>query len=179
METQQESTTEQEAMMEAMKKAAEPRKEHEWLQKLVGEWTMEDDPAMDPSQSAGAWTESVRSLGGLWTLAEGQGETPGGTPATTVMTLGYDPQRQRYVGTWVGSMMNYLWIYEGTLDADGKVLTLDSEGPSMAEGSAGKMAKYKDAIEFKSDDHRVLTSRVQGEDGEWKLFMTAHYRRKK
>jgi hypothetical protein len=170
METQQEPTM----------KAAEPQKEHEWLQKLVGEWTLESDPAAEAGQSHGMWTESVRSLGGLWTLAEGQGELPcGGGPATTVMTLGYDPQRQRYVGTWIGSMMNHLWIYEGSLDADGKVLTLDSEGPSMAEGSPGKMAKYKDAIEFKSDDHRVLTSHVLGDDGEWTLFMTAHYRRKK
>jgi hypothetical protein len=56
------------------------------------------------------------------------------------------------------------------------VLTLDSEGPSMK--GDGTLAKYQDAIEVKSDDHRVLTSRVLGEDGKWTLFMTAHYRRK-
>jgi hypothetical protein len=175
METQQEATTQQ----EAMKKANEPRKEHEWLQKLVGEWTLESDGAPEPGQSQGQWTESVRWLGGLWTLAESQGEMPGGGTATSVMTLGYDPQKQRYVGTWVGSMMAHLWVYEGTVDATGKVLTLDTEGPDMSEGSQGKMAKYQDVVEFKSDDHRVLTSRVQGADGEWREFMTAHYRRKK
>ena len=42
----------------------------------------------------------------------------------------------------------------------------------------GKLAKYRDVIEPKSDDHRVLTSHVQGEDGSWQSFMTAHYRRK-
>jgi len=41
------------------------------------------------------------------------------------------------------------------------------------------MARYKDVIEFKSDDHRVLTSHMLGEDEEWHGFMTAHYRRKK
>ena len=41
------------------------------------------------------------------------------------------------------------------------------------------MAKYQDVIEFKSDDHRVLTSRTLGDDGQWREFMTAHYRRKK
>ena len=57
------------------------------------------------------------------------------------------------------------------------MLTLDTEGPSFA--GEGKMAKYKDMIEFKSDDHRVLTSHVLGDDGKWHQFMTAHYRRKK
>jgi hypothetical protein len=104
---------------------------------------------------------------------------PGGGPATTVMTLGYDPQKKRYVGTWIGSMMTHLWVYDGELDAAGNALTLNSEGPSMAPGSEGKMVKYRDVIEFKSDDHRVLTSHALGEDGEWSQFMTAHYRRKK
>src|SRR3712207_8501500 len=59
--------------------------------------------------------------------SEGQGDMPGGGVGTTLMTLGYDPQTQRYVGTWGGSMMNYLWVYDGELDVDGRVLTLASE----------------------------------------------------
>jgi uncharacterized protein DUF1579 len=46
------------------------------------------------------------------------------------MTLGYDPEKKQYVGTWVGSMMSYLWVYDGSLDAEEKVLTLNAEGPS-------------------------------------------------
>lgn len=163
---------------EAMKKA-EPQEEHKWLHKLVGEWDMEAESAMAPGEPPmkTTGTESVRSLGGLWILAEGEGEMPGGGTGSSLMTLGYDPQKNRYVGTWVGSMMANLWLYEGSLDDGKKVLTLNSEGPSM-EGE-GKMAKYQDVIEFKSDDHRVLTSHVQGEDGSWQGFMTAHYRRKK
>jgi len=158
---------------------AEPQKEHQWLQKLVGEWTYEADcnmgPDKPPAKSGGS--EKVRSLGGLWVLCEGQGEMPGGGSATMLMTLGYDPLKKRYVGTWIGSMMTNLWIYDGELDAAGKVLTLNAEGPNMA--AEGKMAKYKDVIEFKSDDHRVLTSQMQGDDGKWQQFMTANYRRKK
>jgi hypothetical protein len=120
-------------------------------------------------------TESVRSLGGFWILAEGRGQMPDGTAATTMMTLGYDPQKQRYVGTFIASMMTHLWRYDGALDGSERVLTLDTEGPSMA--APGKMARYRDVIEVESDDHRVLTSHMQGDDGKWHLFMTAHYRR--
>ena len=162
---------------------AEPQKEHQWLQKLVGNWTSESECASGPDQPPHKMkgTETVRSLGGLWTLGEGQGEMPGGGVAQMLMTLGYDPQKKRFVGTWIGSMMTHLWVYDGELDAAGRVLTLNAEGPRFnAEGKAdGSMAKYQDIIEFKSDDHRTLTSRALGEDGKWQEFMTAHYRRVK
>jgi hypothetical protein len=168
------SKTQQECMMKA-----EPQKEHQWLHKLVGDWTFETEATMEPGKPAEKFqgSESVRSLGGLWVLAESQGEMPGGGPATMIMTLGYDPQRKRYVGTWIGSMMTHLWVYDGALDAGERVLTLEAEGPSMA--GDGGMAKYRDVIELKSDDHRVLMSHMLGDDGEWHKFMTANYRRKK
>lgn len=162
------------------KMQAEPHKEHEWLQKLVGEWVYEGGADMGPDKPAEKFTgtESVRSLGGLWFVAEGKGTMPDGSEATTLLTVGYDPRQQRYVGTWIGSMMTHLWVYDGgELDADGRTLTLHAEGPDMA--AEGKMARYKDVIEFKSDDHRVLTGNVQGDDGSWRELMSVQYRRQK
>ncbi len=158
---------------------AEPHKEHQWLQRLVGEWTYEVEATMKPGEAPvkGTGTESVRSLGGLWIVAEGEGEMPGCGHAKTILTLGYDPQKGRFVGTWIGSMMMRLWVYEGTLDAAGNVLPLETEGPSMS--AEAKTVKYKDVIELKSDDHRVMTSHMLGEDGKWHQFVTTHYRRRK
>lgn len=157
----------------------QPQKEHQWLQQLVGEWTSEAEAPMEPGKPPQKFTgtESARSLGGLWMVVEGQGEMPGGGAMTTVMTLGYDPQKKRYVGTFIGSMMTHLWVYDGALDAAERVLTLDTEGPSMV--GDGKITKYKDMIELKSHDHRVLTSQMLGEDGKWHPVMTANYRRRK
>lgn len=157
----------------------EPQKEHQWLQKLVGEWTYETEATMAPGKPPEKFTgtESVRSLGGVWVLCEGRCEMPGGGTGTTIMTLGYDPMKKRYLGTFIGSMMTHLWVYEGELDAAGRVLTLDTEGPSFT--AEGKMTKYKDGIEIKSDDHRVLSSQALGDDGKWHGFMTANYRRRK
>lgn len=167
-------TTQQESTMQV-----KPQKEHQWLQKLVGEWTYETEVAMGADQPAekATGTETVRSLGELWVLAEGQGEMHCGGEATTLITLGYDPQKQRYIGTWVGSMMTYLWLYDGELDATQKILALNSEGPAMS-GEAGKLAKYRDVIEFKNDNHRVMTSHVLGDDGQWHQFMTVNYQRR-
>lgn len=157
----------------------EPQKQHQWLQKFVGEWTYETEVTMGSDQppEKATGTEHVRSIGGLWVLAEGQGEMPGCGHATTLVTLGYDPQQQRYVGTWIGSMMTYLWQYEGELNADETMLTLHSEGPAMT--GDGKMAKYKDVIEFKSDDHRIMTSHALSDDGQWHHFMTVNYQRQR
>jgi hypothetical protein len=102
---------------------------------------------------------------------------PGGGIGITQMTLGYDPLKKRFVGTFIGSMMTHLWIYDGVLDAAGKVLTLDTEGPSFTDPT--KMIKYQDIIEIKNADYRILSSQTLGEDGQWHPFMTAHYRRKK
>ena len=153
----------------------EPRQEHRWLDRLVGEWTIEMECRMGPDQptSTQRGTESVRSLGGLWTVGEGQNEMPEGGTAGSLMTLGFDPNSGHYVGTFVASCMTQLWTYAGT--GEGNRLTLDADGPSFTgEGTS----KYRDCIEFLDDDHRVLTSQCLGDDGEWHLFMTAHYRRK-
>ena len=156
----------------------EPQNEHRWLQKLVGRWSVEGEAAMGPDKPVEKWTadEIVESIGGLWMQCVGRGQMPGGGESTTVMTLGYDPQKQRYVGSFIGSMMTYQWVYEGTVDAAGTKLTLETIGPDF--GTEGAMAHYRDVIEFVDDDHRTLTSHMQGSDGQWTPLMSAHYRRK-
>jgi hypothetical protein len=156
----------------------EPQSEHRWLEKLVGHWTFENEAVMAPGEAPVKFTgtEVVRSLGGLWTIGEGQGEGPGGGLHKSIMTLGYDPAKKRFVGTFIGSMMTHLWLYEGALDSAGRVLTLDSDGPNF---SGDGIARYQDLIEFVDDNHRILGSRVQQSDGTWNHFMTAHYYRTK
>jgi hypothetical protein len=170
-------TMTQETPQSASAMPAAPQAEHDWLQQLVGEWTYETEMSSGADQSAekASGTETVRSLNGLWVIAEAAGEMPGCGKVTMLITLGYDPRKQRYIGTWVGSMMPNLWLYDGELDAD-QTLTLISEGPSMMDDQ--KMAQYKDAIAFQSPDQRTMTSSVLGEDGQWHPFMMVTYRRK-
>jgi hypothetical protein len=156
---------------------AEQGPEHRWLQRLVGDWTFEAEcqtgPDSPPEKNTGR--ETVRSMGGLWTVGEGFSDMPGGEACSTIMTLGYDPRTGRFVGTFLVAFMTHLWHYDGKLD--GNVLTLDTEGPNVLDDSPA-MFHYQDSIEFVNDDHRILSSRVRGSDGQWQHFMTAHYRRK-
>jgi len=170
-----------ETQTEAPCMQAKPEQQHQWLQKLRGDWTSEATCAMGPDQPdqnmTMRGTESVKGIGDLWIVCEGKGEMPGGGEANMRLTLGYDPAKKKFIGSWVGSMMTHMWVYEGELDAAGKVLTLNTTGPSMTE--PGKMEQYRETIELKTNDHRVFSSSMKGLDGKWATFMTCHYRRVK
>lgn len=156
---------------------AEPQPQHEWLRKLVGDWVYETAAPAEPGKPAETLTgtETVRFLGDIWFVAEGEGQMPDGEVGRTIMTLGYDLQKERFVGTWIGSMMHHLWVYDGELDEAGKVLTLNSVGPDF--NAPGKTREYTDIIEIEDDDHRLLIGRMLDDDGQWQEVMRARYRR--
>ncbi|ONG55000.1 hypothetical protein BKE38_09425 [Pseudoroseomonas deserti] len=152
--------------------------QHRWLLQFQGEWHMVADcaapPGGEPVHFEGR--ETVRALGEAWIHCEGIG--PGPTPeseARSVMLLGYDTAKGCFVGTFTGSMMTNLWIYQGQLDADRRMLTLDTEGPNF--GPEGGTAKFQDIIALEADGGRSMTSRMQKPDGRWEQVMRAVYRR--
>lgn len=155
---------------------AKPQSEHQWLTKLQGEWSVEMEgqsgPDQPPTKSKSRLT--CRSLGGLWIVMEGGGESPEMGQWSTILTLGYDPRVEKYVGTFVGSMMTHLWSYAGSRDSSGRILTLDTEGPTFTEEG---WAAYQDIVEIIDDDHWILSSRIRGADGQWRPFMSADHRR--
>jgi hypothetical protein len=155
-----------------------PQQEHQWLQKFVGEWSTHSKASVGPDQPEMECSGTItsRALGGLWVVNEMKGSM-GEFEIHGLQTIGYDPQKEKYVGTWVDSMVNHLWHYEGTVDESGKKLTLEAEGPNHMAG--GKLTKFRDAYEFVSDDKIIVTASMQGEDGEWVTFMTGEATRKK
>jgi hypothetical protein len=152
-------------------KTAQVLKEHAFLERMVGRWTVtaSDMTGQKP------WEETVRSLQGIWFVAEGTGEMADGKQATTILTLGYDPGKGKYVGSWIGSMMDYMWTYEGEVEPSGNVLSLYTRGPAL-EGDG--LADYREQIAFIDDATRTFTSSARQPDGSWKPFMEARYARK-
>lgn len=91
------------------------------------------------------------------------------------MTLGFDPKKDCYVGTFVGSMMANLWLYEGTLDAMKKRLPLVTEGQAFTGDGT---YTYRDTIEIIDTDHWLFTSEYQNEVGERINFMNGIWAQK-
>ncbi|REJ88008.1 MAG: DUF1579 domain-containing protein [Planctomycetota bacterium] len=155
-----------------------PSEEHKWLEQFAGEWvtvskTAEfgDQPSMEHK---GAMTSEM--LGGFWAVNRFQGNT-GGIEFKALQTIGYDAARKKYVGTWIDSMLDQLWNYEGELDESGKTLVLTAEGPNFFDG--GKLTEFRDSYEFKSADLIITTSEIKGPDGKWFTFMTGEMTRAK
>jgi hypothetical protein len=165
------------------KSASDASQHSDWHQQLVGDWEIAgmkmDGSEISISEATDAepiGTEKFESFGETWVTAEGELQA-GGVPMKYKMTVGYDPAKKKFVGSWICNQMPDLWVYEGTVDEAGTTLSLDAEGPNPMAG--GKLAKFRDSIEMKDKDNRIHRSMIQGEDGKWTTFATAHYRRKK
>ncbi len=165
------------ACAQEMPEMPKPTKEHEALAQFAGEWTVATEcvmPGQEPMKCDGA--ESATMLGGFWLMSRGEADM-GGEKMGSILTVGYDPETKKYVGTFVCSAGSYLWKYTGAMDASGKKLTLDTEGPLMTDPT--KTAKYRETLELVDKDHKTFTSMMQGEDGKWVKVVTMEYSRKK
>jgi hypothetical protein len=149
----------------------------EFLRGLAGEWSVESEarlgPGLDPVRSEAR--ESARLIGGKWLVAEGSGVTPNGQPFTSILTLGPGSSGEGFVGTWIDSMQSHMWVYSGSLDAAGRVLTLETEGPVF--GDPTRPARYREIIEVPDPHRKVMRSLILGPDGQWFEFARSEYRR--
>lgn len=154
-----------------------PQKEHEWLKQFHGTWETKSKASFGPGQpemNCDGTTES-KPLGGFWVVSQMKSEMMG-SPMMGQQTIGYDSKKKAYVGTWVDSMTDHMWIYKGSVDDSGKILTLEAEGPDVFNPGTTKL--YRDVYEFKSKDEIAISSQVQGDDGKWTSFMSGTAKRK-
>ena len=141
-------------------------KEHAFLKKFAGTWSCASDCKMAPDQPPMKTTamSTNRMIGDFWLVNEIV-STGGGMKVTAIQTIGYDEKKKKFVGTWIDSMVNHQWQYEGTLNAAGTTLTMEAEGPNFMTGKG--TAVFRDIYEFKSKGHIFARSLVKSDDGEW------------
>lgn len=152
--------------------APKPGPEHERLKHLEGTW----DVVMKfgDTETKGKVVYKMQ-LGGLWLVADFEGEFAPGQKFTGKGLDGYDPVRKKYVGIWIDSMSTSPVVSEGNYDKEGKVLTMNGEGP----GEDGKPTKYKMTSEHKDKDNVLFTMYGKGADGKEGTLFTIAYKRRK
>ena len=155
-----------------------PGKQHEALKQLEGTWDavarFMTEPGKPMAESKGVETASM-GLGGFWLITEYKGEM-NGQPFTGRGSIGYDQQKQKYVGTWIDSSKSGLFLSEGNADDQGKLFTMIVQGHCDTQGKAITM---KQLMEIKDKDSRKLTLLSPNPDGKDVTVGTIEYSRRK
>jgi hypothetical protein len=146
-----------------------------FLARATGEWEYDAEAINGPGQPPVVLhgVEHGRMVGG-WAVLETDGQTSSG-PFTAILTLGPQPDGKTYVATWISSLDATLIRYDGALDDNAHLLTLDSLGADPRDPA--KQIRYRDTIQLVGDDRKELASMMEL-DGAWVTFVRSHYRRK-
>jgi uncharacterized protein DUF1579 len=164
------------ALAQEMPPLPKPGPEHEVLKLDVGTWDAVVEmmePGKPPVLSKGVETVSVMT-GGLWTTTDFK-STLMNVPFQGQGQNGFDPNKKKYVSTWVDSMSTGITLGEYTYDAKTKTMKGWMEGPDMT----GKIMKMNQTTEWKDADTRVFTISVPGPDGKDIPSMRITYKRRK
>lgn len=155
--------------------APEPTEQHKMLAKEAGEWEgvmkMHCDPSGPPMETPCTET-NVLLDGGLWLLSEFEAG-----PFKGRGQYGYDPDKKKFVGTWVDNQSSALFLMEGTYDETTGELTYLS---TMKNPATGADTPTKLVAKFINDDQKQFAIYMQNADGEnWDKTMGISYTRKK
>ena len=158
-----------------------PTAEHKVLGAEEGTWdatikSYPNGPEGEADVTRGVEVNTVIT-GGLWVFSvfkadfnglafEGRGQ------------FGYDPNKKKYVGTWVDSMSPALTVLEGSYDANTRTLTYTGEGISPMDGS--KFAERM-VTTTRADGSRDFTlfMKMAATGGKEAKVMEVHYTRRK
>lgn len=154
-----------------------PTKEHEALAHEVGVWDGESSmwmsPESEPVKSKGIETNKL--MGKFWLLSEFVGDMMGEKFEGRGVT-GYDPIKKQYVGTWIDTMVPFVFTLSGTYDDATHTLTMTMEG---TDAMTGKPSQWKTVTVYTGEDTKTFELHVPGEDGKlWKMMEIKYTRRK-
>jgi hypothetical protein len=151
-----------------------PGPEHEMLKKDVGTWDATVElmmPNAPPTKSKGV--ETNKMVGDLWLVTDFKSQMMG-RPFQGHGTTGYDPNKKKYVGTWVDTMSSGLNLGESTYDPATRTVTGWMDGPD----ETGKPTRSKMVTEYKDDNTRVFSMYMTGPDGKEFQSMKITYKRR-
>lgn len=149
----------QEEMMKRWEEAMTPGEAHRLLEQFVGSWDVEakvwmKGPKSEPNVSKGT-AEYKMALGGRYLQQEFAGEMMG-QPMNGVGYTGYDNFRKKYVSWWIDNMGTTMTMMEGSMDREGKTLTMTGKIDDPSTGEKDK--KVKNVTRVVDKDKHVFES---------------------
>jgi Protein of unknown function (DUF1579) len=158
-----------------------PTAEHKILAADEGTWDAAiksyiNGPDSEPAVSKGVEVNTVLT-GGLWISSSFSGDF-GGMAFEGRGQFGYDPNKKKYVGTWIDSMSPALTVLEGTYDAKTKTITYTGDGVCPIDGSKQSQRMVTTS---NSDGTREFTLYVTGTQtgGKEAKMMVINYTKRK
>lgn len=108
----------------------QPSDAHRFVQEAVGTWKVACTYYMDPTQPPMECeaTDTIEAVGPFWTVSRFVCPLPDNNELVGKATLGYDPNKGKYVGFWIDSCTTTPFYYEGDYDADSKTLAMSGSG---------------------------------------------------
>jgi hypothetical protein len=149
--------------------------EHAVLKQLAGEWdthVKHYGQGGDAHESAG--TESARMIGEYWLLTQIEGSFDGQSFSGRGL-IGFDPEKQKYIGLWMDSMTPSISTSEGTYDKKTKTFTWAGDMPSPD----GDKVRFRNVGVLKDANTKLESMYVPTPDGKEALAMEITYTRRK
>src|SRR5262245_20612382 len=141
------------------------------MKRDVGAWNvvikMFGGPSDAPSVSKG--TETKFMLGDKWLISHFKGEIMG-TSFEGLRQTGFDPEKKKFVASWVDSTSRYTTHAEGTWDEETQTMTSIGTG----KGPSGNEMKTKIVVTYNEDGSHTSTMMMHGQETK---MMEFHYTR--
>jgi hypothetical protein len=155
-----------------------PGPEHKVLEKDVGVWdgTIK---MIDPQSGKAIEMKCVETTtmmtGGFWSIGTFKSEFAG-QPFEGTGVTGYDPNKNKYVGSWADSISPQLAVSEGTFDEKDKIMTLTA----TITGHDGKPIQMQTVTKQIDSNTRHFTKSMKGEvtGGKMVQMFEIYYKRR-
>lgn len=172
-------SAEQQAMMEAWKKASTPGDPHRQLvSQFEGTWTTRQSMWMEPGKDPIVETgKSVNTavFDGRQIRMDYSGQFMG-QPFQGLGFSGYDNVKGKYVSSWMDNMSTGLFVSEGEYDPATKTYTYRSQMPDPMK--PGTLVPVRDTVRIVDADHHVFEM-YETRDGKEAKTMQIEYTRAK
>lgn len=154
-----------------------PSEQHAKLNALIGSWDVATKYKVGPGKEIeGKATCEAKWIVGGNAVQQEYRSSFGGRPFTVVQLIGYDVHKKKFFEIKLDSMDTGAMFNEGTISADGKVITQVGERIDPATGKAGKL---RTVTTFVDPDHFTLEWYMPNEDGKEERAVLLSLARKK